>query len=131
MNKRFYKKSIFHCISQFIISKIFQNRPPFVSMASHYFSCQKNHSTKRFNKYNESIIIWYGLWCRFLTFQMFNTCYGNSKPILHIHMMWSLHIIYYFIESSSHFIHLIFVPWPIIKLWQNYVVTHIMFSPYF
>jgi len=103
----------------------------FVSMASHYFPCKKNHSTKRFNKYNESIIIWHGLWCRFLTLQMFNICYGNSKSILHIHMMWSLHIIYYFVESFSQLICLIIVPWLIIKLRKNYVVTHIMFSPCF
>jgi hypothetical protein len=130
MNKGLYKK--IH-ISLYISIYSFQNLSKlssFVSMGSHYFPCQKNHSTKCFNKYNESIIIWYGLWCRFLTLQMFNNCYGNSKSILHIHMMWSRHIIYYFIESFSHLIHLIFVPWPIIKLWQNYVITHIMFSPY-
>jgi hypothetical protein len=28
MNKGLYKKSIFHCISQFIVFKIFQNCPP-------------------------------------------------------------------------------------------------------
>jgi hypothetical protein len=31
----------------------------FVLMASHYFPCKKNHSTKHFNKYVESLIIWY------------------------------------------------------------------------
>jgi hypothetical protein len=34
----------------------------FVSMASHYFLCQKNYSNMHFNKYSESIIIWYGQW---------------------------------------------------------------------
>ncbi len=33
----------------------------FVSMASKYFLRKKNHSIKHFNKYNESIIISYGL----------------------------------------------------------------------
>jgi hypothetical protein len=56
-------------------------------------------------------------------------CSENSKIILKIHMMWSIHIIYYFVESFSHFIYFIFVPWSIIKLWQNYVVTHNVFWP--
>jgi hypothetical protein len=36
----------------------------FVSMASFYFLCKKIHSTKHFTKYNESIFIWCGLWCK-------------------------------------------------------------------
>jgi hypothetical protein len=65
MNKILYKKSIFHYISQFMVFKIFQNcLPVYQSKISHYFLYKKKHSTKHFNKYNESIIIWGGLKCK-------------------------------------------------------------------
>jgi hypothetical protein len=60
MIKRLYKK-IFH----YILVYGFQNlskSSSFVLMGSHYLLCKKNQSTKNFSKYNESIIIWYGLW---------------------------------------------------------------------
>ncbi len=41
--------------------------------------------------------------------------------------MITSYIIYIF-ESFSHLIHLIFVPWPVMKLWHNYVVTHSVLS---
>jgi hypothetical protein len=63
MNKKNYKKSIFHCICQSMVLKIFQNCLPLYQWHHIRFFVKKNHSTKNFSIYNESIMIWYGLWC--------------------------------------------------------------------
>jgi hypothetical protein len=47
-----------------MVFKIFQNCFPLYQLHYTPFSCQKNRSTIHFNKYDESIIIWYGLWCK-------------------------------------------------------------------
>jgi hypothetical protein len=62
--KNFINKFIFHYISQFMVLKVFQNCLPLYQWHHPTFYVKKYHSTKYFNKYNESIIIWYGLWCK-------------------------------------------------------------------
>jgi hypothetical protein len=65
MNKKIYeKKSILHCVSQFMVFKKFQNCFPLYQWHHTIFLCQKKYSTKHFNKYDESIIISYGLRCK-------------------------------------------------------------------
>jgi hypothetical protein len=61
MDKKIIKRSIFHGISQFMVFKIFQNRIPLYQWHHTTFYVKKNHSIKHFSKYNDSVIIWYGL----------------------------------------------------------------------
>jgi hypothetical protein len=51
------RKSMFHYISQFVIFTIFQNCLPLYQWHHTTFYVKKNHCTKHFNKYNESIMI--------------------------------------------------------------------------
>jgi hypothetical protein len=95
-------------------------------MASHYFICQKNHSSKHLNKYNESIIIWYGLWC--WVFGISKVQYVMVKHIHEIHLMWSYHMQNYSFESFSHIIQLYYVPWPTIENPTSY--DKIMYSTF-
>jgi hypothetical protein len=57
MNKKIIKKFIFHCISQFMVFKIFQNYFPLYQWHHITFHVKNNRSTKHFSKYNEFIII--------------------------------------------------------------------------
>jgi len=61
MNKKFYKKIIFHCIFQSMVFKIFQNYLLLYQWHHITFYVKRDHSIKHFSIYNESIIIWYGL----------------------------------------------------------------------
>jgi hypothetical protein len=99
----------------------FQNLPKlcsFVSMASHYFLCQKNHPTKHFSKCSESIIIWYGLWRKVLSPSKVQYVMVTQKKI---HPWNSYNVIisheYYFLcPSHILFIHILFQgPWLIIQ----------------
>jgi hypothetical protein len=58
----------------------------FVVTRSHYLLCKNNNLTKHFSKCNQSIIIWYELWC--FWHLKSPICYGNLKSIHEIHTMW-------------------------------------------
>jgi hypothetical protein len=61
MNKGLYKKSVFHCIFQFMAFKIFQNGLPLYQWHHTILYVKKIQSNKHFSKFNESIIIRYEL----------------------------------------------------------------------
>jgi len=111
--KYFFIKIIFHCMSQFMVFKIFQNCLPLYQWHHITFYVKKNHSTKHFNKYNESIIIWYGLWCYI---------FGTSKvQYVMVSQNLFMKFIHYdqftsfsLLSHIGHIIHLYFVPWPMI-----------------
>ncbi len=86
-------------------------------MASHYILCKKNHSTKHFNKYKESIIVCYGLWCK--VFGTSKVQYVMVTQNLFMKFIQCDHITCYFIFWSPFhvlFIHILFHgPWLIIQ----------------
>jgi hypothetical protein len=86
----------------------------------------KNHSTKDFNKYNESIIIWYGLWCKvFGTSKVQYVIITQNLFMKFINVIIS-HVIYFF-ASFSHIVHLYFIPWPWLIIQQ--IVTRLCIPP--
>jgi hypothetical protein len=64
MNKRLYfKNHISFCISIYDFQNLSKSSS-FVLMASHCFYVKKDHSINHFNKYDDFIYTWYGLWCK-------------------------------------------------------------------
>jgi hypothetical protein len=95
-------------------------------MASHYFLCEKNHSTKHFGKYNEFITIWYGLGCNvfgtskvqyvMVTQNLFMKSIQCNHITCNIYFWNLFHILFVYI--------LLHGPWLSNKLRQDYVLHH-------
>jgi hypothetical protein len=96
-----------------MVFKIFQNCFPLYQWDYTIFYVKQNHLTKHFNKYNESIIIWYGLWhwvfgtskIQYVMVTQIYSCNSYNMIISHI---------IFFLSFFSHIIHLYFVTWPMI-----------------
>ncbi len=108
----------------------------FVSMASHYFLCQKNHSIKHFNKYNEFVTIWYALWC--WVFGTSKVQYVMVIQNIFIKIIQCDHITCnIFFLNHFHILLIYFVPWPIIDnlisydmiMYSTLVCFHLECSP--
>jgi hypothetical protein len=131
MNKWLYKNTYFIVYLNLWFPKSFKIIFLCINGITLFFMYKQIIEMNIFNKYDESIIIWYGLWC-YVAFQKSNMLLAtqnyswNSYNVIisHVILFFSIFFTYYSFMfcSMAH-------DWYSNKLWQDYVHFSVL-SPY-